>query len=151
LVGVAVGEAIWPVPGRLSGKLKAVLDELGSRVLDNVYMDVRGLLGEDPAFAFPFCAAFAPGPALRGGVDVVDVVVTELTFVQLPDEIGACMFVAGGVAGSPMAGVEDENTVTVVLPAVVATVSGPAPLVLMSVVFTKAVLESAVLASLVLT
>jgi len=148
---VAVGEAIWPGPGRLSGKLKTLLDELGSGVLDDVYMDAWGLLGEDPAFAFPFCAAFAPGPALRGGADVVEVVVTELTFAQLPDEIGACMSVAGGVAGFSVAGVGDEDTATVVLPAVVATVSGLAPLVPMSVVFTKAVLESGLLASLVLT
>ena len=148
MVGVAVGEAIWPVPGRLSGKLKALLDELGSGVLDDIYMDAWGLLGEDPAFAIPFCAAFAPGPALRGGADMV---VTELTFAQLSDEIGVCMFVAGGVAGSPPARVEDEDTATVVLPAIVATVSGLVPLVPMSVVFTKAVLESAVPASLALT
>jgi len=82
---------------------------------------------------------------------VVDVVVTELVSAQLSDEIDACMSVAGGVAGFPVAGVEDEDTAIVVLPAVVATVSGLAPLVPMSVVFTKAVLESAVLASLVLT
>ena len=82
---------------------------------------------------------------------MVDVVVTELISTQLSDEIGTCMFVADGVAEFSIAAMEDEDTATVVLPAVVATVSGLAPLVPMSVVFTKAVLESAVLASLVLT
>ena len=30
----AIGEATWPVPGRLRGSSKALLDELGTGVLD---------------------------------------------------------------------------------------------------------------------